>query len=109
LIPLTEVVKAVEKEYSFVRARIRSMPSSMAQPLAILTEPRQVFERLTEAVVEWLSELTADSNYEQSRQQLESKSVVSTGENSESGTEADTEAESGGVGGHISISESRIE
>jgi phage terminase Nu1 subunit (DNA packaging protein) len=110
LVPLADVTKAVEKEYGFVRAQIRSLPSKLAKPLAILSDAREVHTRLQEAVDECLTELTADTRYEQSRQQLESTSDSGgAGANAEAESETDTETELGGVGGHLSLPESGVE
>jgi hypothetical protein len=64
LVLLEEVAKVVEKEYSYVRANIRSLASRLAKPLAMIDDANIVFSRLAEAVDEVLAELTADQVYQ---------------------------------------------
>lgn len=70
LIPIGEVVRCVEKEYSFVRAQIRSLPSKLAKPLSMIADPVEVHSRLLEAVNECLAELVADVLFETKYEKL---------------------------------------
>jgi phage terminase Nu1 subunit (DNA packaging protein) len=74
LVPVEDVVKAVEREYTFVRSQFRALPSKLAKPLSMITDPNQVYTRLTEAVDECLSELTADQKFEDVHQAVRSAS-----------------------------------
>jgi hypothetical protein len=72
LLPIDEIAKAVERQYSYVRAQIRSIPSKLAKPLSLMQDPYEIHARLSEAVDECLIELTADQNYEQRSTELQS-------------------------------------
>lgn len=72
LATIEDVVKTVGKEYSFVRAQLRSLPSRLAKPLSMVSDPNTVHSRLKDAVEECLAELTADEQYEHERELLDS-------------------------------------
>lgn len=94
---IEEVAKVVEKEYTYVRAQLRSIPSKLAKPLSMLTDPHMVHERLQEAVDECLTELAADKHYEEQRINAQQSLKEVGGEPSES-VEANTEVEPGSMG-----------
>jgi phage terminase Nu1 subunit (DNA packaging protein) len=76
LIPVAEVVKAVEREYNFVRSQIRNLPSKMAKPLSMTADANDVFELLQEAVNECLTELTVDEKYKQKLDDINAKKAT---------------------------------
>lgn len=91
MLPLSEVVKVVEKEYSFVRAQFRSLPSKLTKPLSLLSDPHEIHSRLTEAVDECLIELTADKTYESQNELVESARESSDSESEHrAGSEPET-------------------
>lgn len=102
LVPVEQVAKAVEKEYSFVRAQVRSIPSKMAKPLSMVTDPNQVYTRLQEAVDECLTELTMDKKYADADRQLNSARDA-VGKESKDSTGSIATPESGRVGGSVQI------
>lgn len=105
LIPLEDIKKVVEREYGFVRAQVRQIPSKLAKPMSMISDPMEAFNRLSETVEETLTELTADKQYADLADQLRAvDGRVSVSETD--GTEADSEAESGGVGGSVQVPES---
>lgn len=73
LIPLGEIVKAVEKEYANVRAQLRAIPSKLAKILSMVTDPNEVYLRLTESIDETLTELTADKEFADKQKLMEAK------------------------------------
>ncbi len=103
LVPIEDVAKAVEKEYTFVRTRFRTIPSKLAKPISMVTDPNQVQIRLQEAVDECLTELTADSKYEEDQRNLES--ARSETEEVSSDHETAAEIEPSSVGGLTQILE----
>lgn len=108
LVPVEQVAKAVEKEYSFIRSQIRSIPSKMAKPLSMVTDPNEVYSRLQAAVDECLTELTMDAKYEQAQQQLDAARSASNTE-SQADSSAITTVEPGGMGGPLPFPESGVE
>jgi phage terminase Nu1 subunit (DNA packaging protein) len=60
LVAIEDVTKEVAKEYTRVRAALLSIPTRMAKPLSMETDPARVQEILHEAVVETLEHLSAD-------------------------------------------------
>lgn len=91
LLPIDTVAKTVEKQYAYVRATVRAIPSKLAKPLSMITDPHDIFVRLSDAVDEALIELTADKNYELQQRDIEStRSTV--GEYSEDSSSSDSEA-----------------
>ncbi len=107
LVPIEDVAKAVEKEYTFVRSKFRSIPTKLAKPISMILDPNEARIRLQEAVDECLTELTADTKYEQERLQFESAGSATEEESSDPNTTASVE--SGSVGGSVSVSEPGIE
>lgn len=104
LVPVEDVAKVVEKQYSFVRAKMRALPSSHAKPLSMMTDPNEVHTLLREVIDECLAELTADDKYERDRQELESaREATNTGSPELVETRPDTEPS--GVGGPEEISQ----
>lgn len=103
-VSIEETCKAVEKEYSFVRSQLRSLPSKLAKPLSIIMDPHVVQTTIEEAINECLEELVADQKYEEILDEVE-WSRASTDSKPEKDAETVSEVESSGVGGHISVSE----
>lgn len=62
LIAVDQVLDVVEKEYTFIRSRFRALPSSLSKHLAIQTDPKAIFEILTNSINEVLAELQADAD-----------------------------------------------
>jgi hypothetical protein len=108
LVPVEDVAKAVEKEYSIVRSQIRALPSKMAKPLSMVTEPNEIYSRLQEAVDEVLLELTADAQYESAKQKLEFLRHQAETKPSPD-TEAIAAPEPGAVGGPVPLPEPGVE
>jgi len=104
LASIEEVAETVEREYSYVRAQLRSLPSRMAKPLSMVTDPGEVFTQLTDAINEALSELSADKTYDESRRDLEAVRA-SIKEGSKQIAQAESTPEPSGVGGPEEISE----
>lgn len=89
LIPIGEVASVVERQYSVVRATIRTLPSKLAKTLSLISDPHEVHALLSEAVDECLVELTADETYEQQRADIESiDDSSSVGSSEVSGSES---------------------
>jgi hypothetical protein len=104
-VPIEDVARTVGREYAFVRSQIRSIPSRMAKPLSMVTDPQEVFNQLRDVVDEALSELVADANYEADRQDIESaRAAIEAGQTADA--KADPEAQSSGVGGPEEIPQS---
>lgn len=61
VVPLDMVLGEVAKEYTFLRAKLRSIPNSISKVLALQTDPAQIFHVLTKSVDDALSELKADA------------------------------------------------
>jgi phage terminase Nu1 subunit (DNA packaging protein) len=96
LVSITEVQKEVMREYAYVRAQMRSIPSKMAKPLSMVTDPNEIHARIKAAVDESLTELTADTKYEQPK-----PTSTEINRSEEGGVSSDTDTESGGVGGQV--------
>ncbi len=103
LVPIEDIGEAVEKEYTSVRTRLRAIPSKLAKPLSMVTDPNQVQIQLQDAVDECLTELNVDAKYEQERLKTE------IGSSADSSSSSFSETESGTVGGSIPVPESRVE
>jgi phage terminase Nu1 subunit (DNA packaging protein) len=63
LVGIEEVAKTVEKQYTFVRSQLRSIPSKLAKPVTLAPDANVVHKLITDAIDECLTELTADINY----------------------------------------------
>lgn len=61
VVPLDMVLGEVSKEYTFLRAKLRSIPNSLSKVLALQTDPAQIFHVLTKSVDDALAELKADA------------------------------------------------
>ena len=105
LVSLEDVAKVVEKEYSIIRAQVRAIPSKMAKPLSMTSDPNEVHNKLAEVIDECLKELTADEAYEQSLRDVESNRGPAIPMQTED-TQASTTVEPGGMGGSVSVPES---
>jgi len=86
VVAIEDVAKTVEKEYSFVRAHIRQLPSKLAKPLSMVTDPHEVHAAISEAVDECLTELTADATY--AKQVAEKTTELDTAPRAEGTTNA---------------------
>ena len=97
VVPIEEVAKTVEREYAFVRAHIRAIPSKLAKPLSMTTDPHEIYAQIESVVNECLTELTSDKVYAERSSQLFSSD--NAGEEvdgvSEESIETDSEVESG--------------
>jgi DNA-binding Lrp family transcriptional regulator len=65
LVAIEEVAEVVGKEYTYVRARILAMPTRLAKPLSMESDPLVVKKLLDEAVTEALEDLAADQKFEE--------------------------------------------
>lgn len=63
LVEIDEVARVVEKEYIFIRAQFKSIPSRLSKPLSMESDPLIVNKVLTETIDEILMELVSDENY----------------------------------------------
>lgn len=70
MLPIDLVAKTVEREYNFIRSNFRSIPSKLAKPLSMITDPAEIHAALTAAVDEVLIELTSDKTYAKQRDSL---------------------------------------
>ncbi len=61
LVPIDSVLAEISTEYSFLRAKLRSIPSGISKVLALNHEPAEVFSILSKAIDDALSELKADA------------------------------------------------
>lgn len=64
VVAIEDVAKAVEKEYTYVRSTILSIPSKRAKVLALESDPQVVRSLLEQDINEALSHLQADTNLE---------------------------------------------
>lgn len=64
LVAIEDVARAVEKEYTYVRATLYAMPSKIAKGLASEEDPAVIQKQLHTAVDEALAHLQADTNLE---------------------------------------------
>lgn len=98
LIPVGDIAKVLGTQFGFLRAQIRSIPSKSAKPLSMISDPHEVYNRLTEMVDECLSELTADAKYklEQDRILISSRTDLLPGD--VDGLEAEPETEPSSMG-----------
>ncbi len=67
LVHIEDVGKAVDKEYSRVKASLNALPSKLAKPISMVTDPAKCKELLDEATNEVLAHLTLDAEVELSR------------------------------------------
>ena len=93
LVYVEDVASVVQKEYTYVRSQLLSIPSKVAKSLSVESDPSQVKAILDDAINEVLSELKADVAYE-GPSNVPSPNSTSTGDESESST-SEVEAESG--------------
>ena len=80
LVPLHEVSREVAKEYAVVRARVRTVPSSLAKAVSMISDPHEVLHRISEAIEDCLCGLVADAKYE-----IELEQIIAATENATSG------------------------
>jgi hypothetical protein len=92
LVPISDLAKTLDKEFAIVRAHFRALPSKLAKPLSMVTDPHEVQARLAEAVDECLSDLTADAKYKLKEEQAGPDNEADLREDS-NGLASDSEAE----------------
>lgn len=90
LLYIDDVVKTVEKEYMFIKAQIKSLPSRVSKLLSIKTDPLEVNQILMSHIDEILTELSSDEFYEAKMNELE----IQNNESVESGPEQNQENDS---------------
>lgn len=61
LVPMDMVLGEISNEFTFLRARLRAIPNSLAKVLALQTDPAHIFTVLTKAIDDALAELKADA------------------------------------------------
>ena len=71
LVDIEDVVKLVEKEYTFVKAQIKSLPSRLSKLLSMQSDPMVINELMTKEINEILNELITDSVYEKHCKEVE--------------------------------------
>lgn len=103
LFPVRDISKILDKEYAYLRAQLRSLPSRLAKPLSMISDPNKVDQCLAEAIDECLTELNADAKFQLGLYTSSSTDV------SPNGSSADATSDSGGVGGQPQIPESGVE
>lgn len=90
LLFIDDVVKTVEKEYMFIKAQIKSLPSRVSKILSIKTDPLEVNQILMSHIDEILTELSSDEFYESKMKEME----MPENESVERSIEQDTENDS---------------
>lgn len=63
LVPVEDVCKVVEKEYTYVRSSLVAIPSKRAKELAMETDPAIIQQILDQEIHETLEHLQADKNF----------------------------------------------
>lgn len=96
LVSTEEVGVTVEKEYSYVRAKLLSIPSRFAMELSTAMTPNECKEIIQKAISEALEELSADKTFTEINSNDESE--IETGDGEKAGPSSTAEAESGRVG-----------
>lgn len=71
LVPIDEVAKTVEREYSFVKAQIGAIPARLSKPLSMESDPSVCNAMLSDAIQEALNELTAPDKYAEHLKELQ--------------------------------------
>lgn len=107
LVDISEVTSTVEKEYTFIRAQFRSLPSRVTKLVSNESDPVIINKILTDEVDAVLSELISDTVYENQMKEIEAmidakrnETVeVQPSEGSENSPSSDSETESSGMGG----------
>jgi hypothetical protein len=92
LIPIAVIAREVSKEYSIVRTQVRSLPTKLAKALAITTDPVEVQSRLTKAIDDVLTELSADAIYTSKKRDSETQDSVEDNQNVGIETNAETQS-----------------
>lgn len=85
LVPIEDVCKTVEKEYTFVKAQMKSIPSKVSKPLSMESDPAVINGMLTDSINECLTELLADETYKDYLKELK-EDESTTGTNTASGS-----------------------
>lgn len=70
LIPIEDVVKIVEKEYTFVKAQIKSLPSRLSKLLSMESDPVNINGMMHREIDIVLNELTSDETYKKKMDEL---------------------------------------
>ncbi len=71
LVEIDEVVKTVEKEFTFVKAQIKTLPSKLSKRLSIENDPLVINQIITTEINDTLNELISDKTYEEKMKELE--------------------------------------
>ncbi len=71
LVDTEDVVKMVEKEYTFVKAQIKSLPSRLSKFLSMQSDPMVINELMTKEINEILNELITDKVYDKHCKEVE--------------------------------------
>lgn len=101
LLYIEDVVRTVEKEYMFIKAQFKSLPSRISKVLSLTANPIEINKVLMDEINVILTELSSDQFYESKMTEMEitkneSKSVESsTEQNQEGGTVTTSRTESG--------------
>lgn len=102
LVPIEDVAKIVDREYSAVRAHLIAIPSKIAMDLCLLDEPGQVRAKVEDAINEALRELSSDRfEIEGEDEQYTENASDGADESQAASVEAQTQDEPGGVGGPL--------
>jgi phage terminase Nu1 subunit (DNA packaging protein) len=97
VVAIVEVARIVGSEYTNVRTRLLSIPSRCAKDLSLETDPALVKARLDQEMNEALSELTADTAFEETNQDGD-ESQDSSDRDPTEGIEAAAKTKRGGMG-----------
>jgi phage terminase Nu1 subunit (DNA packaging protein) len=69
VVSIEEVATTVEKEYNYIRARLRAVPISLAMQLSYVSTPNECQRLVHDAINEALTDLVADGNYNLSKEE----------------------------------------
>jgi hypothetical protein len=97
LVPIDEVAATVAKEYAYTRARLLSIPTKLALPLARITDPATIKDELDSAIAEALADLVADAHYEETIPNVDQSSEEVDGDQTED-AQAESETNTGSMG-----------
>lgn len=89
LLYIDDVVRTVEKEYMFIKAQIKVLPSRVSKILSLTTNPIEVNQVLMNEIDSILTELSSDEFYNAKMKEME----IERNESTESGTKQDTESD----------------
>lgn len=95
LLYIEDVVRTVEKEYMFIKAQFKAMPSRLSKTLSITSNPIEVNKVLMDEINSILTELSSDEFYQQQMEKMEK----GKNESIESGTKQDKEGDTSTTAG----------